>query len=636
MLLANAKTVFADGDVIFREGDRCDHTFEVLSGAVDLLKQKDGKYARRGTLESGDVYGEGEVPFNLTLRAKGRTVLRQTDRAPNADTPDSPVGTPHPTLQRREGWIISLLRRLAGPEHSSPTVAQNSKHAPNIVPKTYSDPGFIRRLISGFSTDSDRIGVRVALLSGDTTKQHTRRLISALGNNKFLQTKGFKSPIKFDPAGDIAAQHERIATAARRWLFLQGADVLIWGQVQPSGSVMQLHFVTLANWDQQAPGAFDLETSLSLPIDFAPEFADLLRAVTLAAALPQSSAVKQLRQNALKDILEPGAAALNIVPQTMTNREQASIHLCFANVLAAASRPGYRPNLLAQAQISYRAVLSILSEHDAPYDWAYAQKHLGSILQIEGERTLDRDMLDGAFSALSAAERIFSIDRHPRAWAIVHNRLGLIRYRQGFDSDDTKILRLSLKHFTSALRVFSKDNAPQRWAEIMSNFAQAAQVLGGHSKSLEALATAANACRAVLGVRSRKKTPLAWAASQNNLGSALFLLGKQSRIPSRLQFSIDAFEQALIVYQNAGSDDLAAVAEKNMTRAQSVLDQLVPRNLPALEWEDQPNELDGGDSDDKLIRLPEPGEGLVNNDPLPAPGEGLVHDVEPAWLRQAV
>lgn len=617
--MASAKTIYADGDVIYREGNLCERAFEVLSGTVDLLAKKDGKYARHGNLEAGETFGKPGVPFDVTLRARGRTVLRAVEGAVREQLQSTQAA------QQKEGMVGSLMRRLGGgTDKSRPATPPGS--GTGVGTSAYSNPGMIRRLLDGLSSDSERIGIRVAMLTGDNAKQNTRHIISALGNTKSIQTRGFNNPIKIDPTEDIPGQLDRIASAARKWLSLQGADILIWGHAPATGQVMHLRFITLSHWDQQAPGAFDLETDLALPVNFGPEFADLLRAVTLSAALPRRDSKKRIRQHALGDLLGLGAKALDVIPPDLTARERASIHMCFANALSAASRPGYTPDLLARAMERYRIVLSIIPDNESPFDRAQAQKHLGSILHIEAERNGDSGLLEEAIIALRGANDILDMGRHPRAWAIVQNRLGLICYRQGFEDGDTKLLRQALKCFNSALKVYTVENAPLRWAEIMSSFAQAAQVLGSILQSMEALATAANACRAVLEVRSRKKMPLAWAATQNNLGSALFLLAKQSRNPDRLRAAIDAFEQALVIYKGSNSLHLAAVTEKNLDRARETLELYEPRNMPQLEWEDVLFE----DDENESRRLPEPGEGLIKSDKPLWPDEGQ------DWFRQAV
>ncbi len=114
--MANAKTVYADGDVIYREGKTCEHAFEVLSGTVDLLAQKDGKYLRQSNLEAGDTFGKPGLPYDVTLRARGRTVLRITEgkgrlqaksNLPAVQQP--PEASPQKAPQK-ESMIDSLMR----------------------------------------------------------------------------------------------------------------------------------------------------------------------------------------------------------------------------------------------------------------------------------------------------------------------------------------------------------------------------------------------------------------------------------------------------------------------------------------------------------------------------------------------
>jgi len=607
--LAQAKTVFSDGDVIFREGDLCEHAYELLSGAIDLLKQQDGKYVRQSVIKPGNIFATPGEPFEVTGRASGRTVVRGVKGSPK-------TGASSSTSSRTssKGVMSNLMR------HLSTKTPAGEKSSPSTS-SAYSNPGMIRRLLEGLATDTDRIGVRVAMLTGENAEQNTRHVISALGNSKSIQTRAFNSAISVDAGGDMVKQLERISSSARKWLIQQDADVLIWGHIPTPGQVIHLHFITLASWDQQAPGAFDLETSLALPVDFGPEFADLLRAVALAASLPRSSEKKHLRAQALYEALSAGLPALDQIPRELTSRERASIHMCFANSLCAASRPGYNSELLGQAADRYRNILAFLNQHESPFDWAHAQKHLGSILHIEAERNGNAGQLEEAVISLRAAFEVLETDRHPKARAILQNRLGLICYRQGFEDSDTSLLRQALSCFRAALNVYTREESPLRWAEIMSNFAQAAQVLGGHMKSMEALATATNACRAVLEVRNRKKMPMAWAATQNNLGSALFMLGKQTRSIERLEAAIKAFELALEVYESTRSQRMAAVTANNLDRAREMLESFAPRNISSSEWNDILFDDDDDDDDDIFdltsngnpSRLPEPGEGLLEN-----------------------
>jgi CRP/FNR family cyclic AMP-dependent transcriptional regulator len=64
---------FAEGQVLFREGDPTDGVFRVLSGAVDVLRELGGDPVLLGTVRDGQFIGEMGVlenrPRNATARA---------------------------------------------------------------------------------------------------------------------------------------------------------------------------------------------------------------------------------------------------------------------------------------------------------------------------------------------------------------------------------------------------------------------------------------------------------------------------------------------------------------------------------------------------------------------------------------
>ena len=57
-------THFAEGQILFREGDRADSVFRVLSGVVDVLRELDGDPILLGTVRAGQFIGEMGVVEN--------------------------------------------------------------------------------------------------------------------------------------------------------------------------------------------------------------------------------------------------------------------------------------------------------------------------------------------------------------------------------------------------------------------------------------------------------------------------------------------------------------------------------------------------------------------------------------------
>ena len=65
-------THFAEGQVLFREGDPSDSVFRVLSGAVEVFREIDGEPILLGTVGAGQFIGEMGVVENRSRSATVR------------------------------------------------------------------------------------------------------------------------------------------------------------------------------------------------------------------------------------------------------------------------------------------------------------------------------------------------------------------------------------------------------------------------------------------------------------------------------------------------------------------------------------------------------------------------------------
>src|SRR5258705_13232860 len=70
--LAMTCTHFAEGKVLFREGDTSDCVFRLLSGAVDILRELDGEPILLGRVGAGQFIGEMGVVENRPRSATAR------------------------------------------------------------------------------------------------------------------------------------------------------------------------------------------------------------------------------------------------------------------------------------------------------------------------------------------------------------------------------------------------------------------------------------------------------------------------------------------------------------------------------------------------------------------------------------
>ena len=69
-------THFAEGEVLFREGDTSDCVFRLLSGAVDILRELDGEPILLGRVGTGQFIGEMGVVENRPRSATARAASK--------------------------------------------------------------------------------------------------------------------------------------------------------------------------------------------------------------------------------------------------------------------------------------------------------------------------------------------------------------------------------------------------------------------------------------------------------------------------------------------------------------------------------------------------------------------------------
>ena len=128
------RTHFAEGQILFREGDPADCVFRLLSGTVDILRELNGNRVLLGTVGAGQFIGEMGVvenrPRNATARAANEVeveILTPTEffdqmaRSPSAareldaphlqysfDAEDGPAVAPREkTILRNLSWAHS-------------------------------------------------------------------------------------------------------------------------------------------------------------------------------------------------------------------------------------------------------------------------------------------------------------------------------------------------------------------------------------------------------------------------------------------------------------------------------------------------------------------------------------------------
>ena len=129
------RTHFAEGQVLFREGDPPDCVFRVLSGAVDVLREIDGEPILLGTVGAGEFLGEMGVVENRSRSATARAASEvEVEIFTPTELFDQIAGSPqaaHELIQRlsqrlreADDRIVKDERRNGRP-HETPTDADS-------------------------------------------------------------------------------------------------------------------------------------------------------------------------------------------------------------------------------------------------------------------------------------------------------------------------------------------------------------------------------------------------------------------------------------------------------------------------------------------------------------------------------
>ncbi len=566
---------FEDGAVIYRQHDPSDSVFVITDGEVEVSETGAEGQAQLSLLKRGDMFGErgleAGAPRGGVAQALGEVSVRVIPRTEYLEAMNIP---PEPLPKVEGGFFDGLKKLLLGPALSPSPQGPEKKAVPV---RTAAEPGFLTRILGVFGKSRHTpLYVRVAPMSGEDGPEQTRQLLAVLNGLDGIRARALNRPLDENPD----------PVSLRALMAANEDDLLIEARNSPGETALYLRIHPAEEENEDRPGAFPETAFLPLTGGNKEESFALLLAVILAAAHHQVGGKAATVEVLLPVAAEAAKPLARRLPLELTTLERANLLFCLANALTTAAGRANEGTFLTDAAEIYRQALEMLPCEESPMDWGFGQKNLGCALQALAEQNDDREGFEKVVDAYNAAAKALHNRGCPLAWASAQNRLGTILYRQVMKKDDLDLLKHALGAFQEALKVYNREETPLLWADALSNFAQAAQILGEQMRNPEAIEKAAEACRSVLEVRGKDEQPLSWAASQNNLGSALFLFGKMNKNIDVLIDASEAFTMARDVYAGLGAEGMARVTEKNLSRVESLLDDLAPKGPPKMKWED--------------------------------------------------
>src|SRR5215471_5455510 len=131
--LPMTSTRFAEGQVLFREGDPANSVFRLVSGAVDILRELDGEPILLGTVGAGQFIGEMGVVENRPRSATARAASDvQVEILTPAEFLDQIAGSPRAArelIQRLSQRLREADDRIVNDERQRGPVHENRRDA---------------------------------------------------------------------------------------------------------------------------------------------------------------------------------------------------------------------------------------------------------------------------------------------------------------------------------------------------------------------------------------------------------------------------------------------------------------------------------------------------------------------------
>jgi len=227
---------------------------------------------------------------------------------------------------------------------------------------------------------------------------------------------------------------------------------------------------------------------------------------------------------------------------------------------------------LEQAVTAYQESLKERTRERVPLDWAVTQNNLGNVLLLLETRENSAKRLEIAVATFKETLKVRTRERVPFQWASTQNNIGNAFSILGERKNKTELLEKAVAAYKEALKEWTRERVPLDWAMVHTNLGTVLLKIGEREQGTERLEQAVVAYKAALEEFTRDNIPLNWAVTQCDLGLALNALGERESGTESLQQAVTAFGQALTVFTPETSPHYHDMAQRNLARAQALLD----------------------------------------------------------------
>ena len=425
------------------------------------------------------------------------------------------------------------------------------------------------------------IAVMIADFDGEGGDGFAERITGALGAFQGLAVLRRHESLRLAATGGQAEKLAAAAEQGRAWLEAAPAALLVWGEISAETQSATLRLLPAMTEPDGTVGAFGLGDAFEVSATLgrvmpqgmpSQDHGRVVAATILAAAVRGPAGAKGPAIEGLRRLLAelPDPAQLESAGQLPAIT--ASLLLGLGHAHAADVRPGGDPDGLNRTLACYRAASERLTALISPRLWAQVQNHLATVLSALAESEQRPARMSEAVAVYRTMTETLTRIENPTDWALAHARLGAALYRLGQMEGQPKHFRDATLAYQQALTVFTQAVHPLRWSDLMHHSGVLLTALGEHMAGTAALEQAVMVFHKALNVRRRETLPLFWAQTASGLGVAAFALAKRNGDAASLREAVGCFEGALEIYGQHGQGQALAVLQKNLQRAQRLLE----------------------------------------------------------------
>lgn len=416
--------------------------------------------------------------------------------------------------------------------------------------------------------------------SDEIREAFLQHIVTSLGERPGLSVRRSAQTFQRASSGTLHDQFDGVVQEGRKLLKNEGADLLLWGQVESDLKAVRFYFLSCVEGDANlgVPGRAE---NLLVPLEPEQGTLDVLYAAIFAACAPshptQAMKIGEHLLNAVDPLTKlPAGLSTRKTTQPVKVSTMGMCAIVLANIAYRAKEVGwFDPALKA-----FQSWEGLVEKDKTPQDWAWVSNHYGWLYEeLAGHETKDSakavEHIEKAISHFEGVCTVFTPQRFPLEWAAVQIRIAGTCARIGRDLNDADYLKKAARYYKRSMDVYTQQAYPLNWADAMSRMAKNLMLHGQVIKGAQSLEQAGVAFQAVLKVYSREKYPALWASTQNNLGATLFALAKRDHSTVVwIEHALHCFEEARSYYEEINKTQMVHVIDKNLMRAKNLKEQI--------------------------------------------------------------